>query len=86
MIKETLGVHKKLADGRYCGMALYIGVQLEGQNFDFIAHLCTWIKKAYLLAKFPLFPAMPAVEMPLAALLQKFQFKDTYPQKINTNR
>ena len=43
-------------------------------------------KKAYLLAKCPLFPAMPAVEMPLAALLQKFQFEDTYPQKINTNR
>ena len=41
---------------------------------------------AYLLVKFPLFPAMPAVEMPLAALLVKFQFEDTSPQKINTNR
>ena len=42
-------------------------------------------KIAYLLVNFPLFPTMPAVEMPLAALLVKFQFEDTYPKKINTN-
>ena len=40
-------------------------------------------KFAYMLVQFPLFPALPAVEMPLAALLVTFQFENTYPRKIN---
>ena len=62
-----------------------IGVQLEGQNFDFNAHSCrvyvrTWIKYTLSTSK------ISAVEMPRAPFLVKFQFEDTYPQEINTNR
>ena len=70
-----------------CGRVLCpLGVQLEGQNFDFNAHSCTWIQNSQSTSKISARSSYACCGDATGCVIGEFKFEDTYPKKINTNR